>query len=165
MSEKKEKPEKGAKKPPLVPILGACVVLVGGGTFVFGQKVGAKSAPVTIIKEEKLPGVRLTLEEMVVNLKGDDKFIKVTPEIEFKKPAGEGGGGHGEGGAEKEFAGFVSRIEGAITLVLRATSVEQLSDQEGIERVQRRMVAQINEAVEEKEGKVKGVVLGKFATQ
>ncbi len=171
MSEKKEKTassgdEKGGgkKKPPLVPLLAAAVVLVGGGTFVFGQKVGAKSAPVTIIKEENLPGVRVKLDEMVVNLKGAGQFIKATPEVEFKKPA-EGGGGHGEGGAEKEFAPFVSRIEGAITLVLRDTSVEKLRDIEGIEAVEKKMVAQINKAVEEKEGKVKGVVIGKFATQ
>ena len=170
MSEKKEKAadgeKNGKKKPPLVPLLAAAVVLVGGGTFVFGQKVGAKSAPVKIIKEENLPGVRLKLEEMVVNLKGDDQFIKATPEIEFKKPAGEGGGGHGEeGGAEKEFAPFVSRIEGAITLVLRDTPAEKLGDIEDIEAVEKKMVAQINKAVEEKEGKVKGVVIGKFATQ
>jgi flagellar basal body-associated protein FliL len=171
MSSKKEKAPadgaegaKGGKKLPLVPILAAAVVLVGGGTFVFGQKVGAKSAPVTVIKEENLPGVRMKLEEMIVNLKGEDQFIKATPEVEFKKVA-EGGGGHGEGGPEKEFEPFVSRIEGAITLVLRETTVEELSSNKGVEAVERKMVHEINEAIEEKEGKVKGVVIGKFATQ
>ena len=145
----------GKKKPPLPIIIGVVVLLVGGGTFVFGKKVGAGSK-----KPEKAPpGQRLKLEEMVVNLKNPDQFIKTTPEVEFKKPAGKGEG------AEKEFAPFLGRIEGAITLVFRSTPVNKLGTGEGIKQIERQMVSQINEAIEEPEGKVRAVTIGKFATQ
>lgn len=151
MSEAKESAK---KKPPMIPILAGAVLLVGGGTFFFGQKVGAGSKKP--IKEP--PGFRLKLDEMVVNLKGQDQFVKATPEVEFKKAAA------GEEAA-KEFEKFTGRIEGAITLVFRATPVEELSNPEGLEKVQHKMVEQINEAMDEPEGKVKEVTIGKFATQ
>jgi flagellar basal body-associated protein FliL len=156
MSEAKEGGEAPAKKKPPVAIIAvAAVALVGGGTFVFGKTVGAKSAK----PAPEPPGFRLKLDEMVVNLKGDNQFIKATPEVEFKKP-----GAGGEKAAEK-FAEFTSRIEGAITLVFRATPVDALDSGEGIEKVQHKMVATINKAIKESDGKVKEVTIGKFATQ
>lgn len=151
MSESKDSSK--AKKPP-IPIIAGAVLVVGALTFFFGQKVGAGNK-----KPEKAPpGYRLKLEEMVVNLKDRDQFIKATPEVEFKKE------GKGEEAA-KEFESFVSRIEGAVTLVFRATPVDKLGSGEGIEMVQRQMVSAINKAIEEPEGKVKHVTIGKFATQ
>ena len=162
MSEKKGAgagaPAAGKKKPPMPLLIGVAVLLVGGGTFVFGQKVGAGSKK----SEKEPPGVRLKLDEMVVNLKNPSQFVKATPEVEFKKPAPKGGGG--EEGA-KQFGGFVGRIEGAITLVFRATPVEKLASGEGIKKLERQMVDEINRAIDEPEGKVRAVTIGKFATQ
>lgn len=142
------------KKLPLPVIIGVVVALVGGGTFFFGQRVGAGTAK----PKEEPPGHRLKLEEMVVNLKDRDQFIKASPEVEFKKP------GQGEA-SSKEFEAYVSRIEGAITLVFRSTPVEKLGSWEGIEQVERQMVTKINTAIKEPTGQVKDVTLGKFATQ
>ena len=157
---KDEVPDKksGAKKPlPLLPIIAAAiaVLLVSGATFVFGQKVGAsgKKPP------KEPPGFRLKLEEMVVNLKGRDQFVKASPEIEFKMP-----GRRGEEDAKK-FAEYTSRIEGVLTVVFRATPVAKLETRAGIEAVEKQMIEQINQTVQEKNGKVRDVVIGKFATQ
>ena len=155
MPEAKETADsKGKKKPPLMPVIAAAVVVIGAATFFFGQKVGAGSKK----PRKEPPGYRLKLDEMVVNLRAPDQFIKATPEVEFRKQ------GHGEEAA-RAFEPFVSRVEGAITLVFRATPVERLNSAEGIRQVERQMIRQINHFVEEPEGKVKGVVIGKFATQ
>lgn len=152
MSEAKE----GGKKKPPIPMIAGAVAVVAIATFFFGQKVGAGSKK----PEKEPPGYRLKLEEMVVNLQGRDQFIKASPEVEFKRP----GKGGGEEGA-KEFEPFVGRIEGALTLVFRSTPVEKLGNWEGIKQVERQMVLQINSSIEEPEGKVKAVTIGKFATQ
>ena len=143
-----------AKKPP-IPMIAGVVAVVGAATFFFGQKVGAGSRP----PEKELPGYRMKLEEMIVNLRDRDQFIRTKPEVEFKKPAPAGEE------AAKEFEHFTSRIEGAITLVFRSTPVDKLSSGEGIEQVERQMVQQINKAIKEEEGHVKDVTIGKFATQ
>lgn len=158
---KEESKAGGAKKKlPLMPLLAGAIVLVGGGTFFFGQKVGAGN----VKKPEKpKPGIRVKLDEMIVNLRDPDRFIRAAPEVEFKKEAKPGGGEGDE--AAKEFAPFLSRIEGAVTLVFRDTTVNKLGSEEGIQNLERQMVRAINAAVEEPEGKVKDVTLGKFATQ
>lgn len=154
MSEAKVAADNKQKKPPLLPVIAAALVVVGAATFFFGQQVGAGSkAP-----KKGQPGYRLKLEEMVVNLRDRDQFIKVTPEVEFKKQ------GRGEE-ATRAFEPFVSRVEGAITLVFRGTPVERLNTEAGIRQVERQMIRQINHVIEEPEGKVKNVVIGKFATQ
>ena len=145
--------KKKKKKPPL-PIIAGAVAVVGALTFFFGQKVGAGSKKP--VKEP--PGYRMKLDEMVVNLKDREQFIKTTPEVEFKKQAA------GEEGA-KEFGKFTARVEGAITLVFRATPVNKLGSGEGLKQLERQMVMEINKTLEEPEGKVKDVTIGKFATQ
>ena len=145
---------KGKKKPPLLAVIAAAVVVLGAATFFFGQKVGAGSKK----PKKEPPGYRLKLDEMVVNLRNPDQFIKTTPEVEFKKE------GHGEEAA-KTFEAFVSRVEGAITLVFRATPVQRLNSEEGIRQVERQMIRQINRVIAEPEGRVRDVVIGKFATQ
>lgn len=154
----KPKDEKAKKGLPIPMIAGVAILVIGGATFFFGQKVGAGSKPPEKVKEP--PGFRMKLGEMVVNLRDRDQFIKATPEVEFKKAVA----GHGEEAA-KEFEHFTSRIEGAVTLVLRSTSVDMLSSGGGIRQVERQMVSRINVAIEEPEGKVKNVTIGKFATQ
>ena len=162
MSEsKKEKSKEGAAAPAKklpIPVIAGAVAVVGAVTFFFGQKVGAGSKK----PEKEPPGVRMKLEEMVVNLRNPNEFVKATPEVEFKKP--DTGGGHG-GGAGKEFEPYVSRIEGAITLVFRSTPVDKLNSGEGIKQLEAQMVTAINKAIDEPEGHVKGVTIGKFATQ
>jgi flagellar basal body-associated protein FliL len=157
MSEEKvtSAPEGGKGKKWMVPAIAGGLVIAGAATFFFGQKVGAG----TKRPEKEPPGYRMKLEEMVVNLRDRDQFIKATPEVEFKQS-----GARGEKAAG-EFAPYISRIEGAITLVFRSTPVDKLSSGEGIKQVERQMIARINASIEEPEGQVKDVVLGKFATQ
>ena len=142
------------KKLPL-PLLAGAVVLIVAATFFFGRTVGASSRKSANAKRE--PGYRLRLEEMVVNLRGQDRFIKIAPEVEFAKPAKES--------KPEDFEPFVSRIEGVMTVVFRATPMEGLENEEGIRRVERQMTERINRTLTEPEGKVRNVTLGKFATQ
>ena len=150
MAEKNEK--QTPKKLPL-PLVAGAVVLLVAATFFFGRTVGAGSHGPA--KQE--PGYRLKLEEMVVNLRGQDRFIKASPEIEFQKPA--------RASAAEDFEPFISRIEGLLTVVLRATPLEGMETEEGIRRVERQMTERINRSITEPEGKVRNVTLGKFATQ
>ncbi len=62
----------------------------------------------------------MKLEEMVVNLRDRDQFIKATPRSSSKS--------RGRTAQRRpEFEHFTSRIEGAITLVFRSTPVDKLS--------------------------------------
>ncbi len=152
MAENAEKTENQRPRKLPLPFLAGAVVLLIAATFFFGRTVGAGSPK----KPRKpAPGYRLKLEEMVVNLRGRDRFIKVAPEVEFAKPA--------KTSTSDNFSPFISRIEGVLTVVLRVTPLDALETEEGIRRVERQMNELINRAIVEPDGSVRNDTQRKIA--
>ncbi len=164
MAEKQSAPEKPVEdKPvkekkrrvPILPIIAIVVVLnvLLVGKIYMGRVAKKSPAESSKIKKEEPVGVKVPLEEFLVNLAGSSEhYLKATFAIGLRK-----------GETEESIKEEVAPIRDAILSVLTSKQADELATESGKEKLKKDMVGKINKEIGGE--KVLKVYFMSFATQ
>ena len=143
--------KKGA---PILPIIGVVLILnmvMVGKIFMGGGGAAKESGKAE--KHEEVVGVKLPLEEFLVNLAGNnDHYLKATFNLGLRK-----------GETEEKFKEEIAPIRDAILSILTTKQPEDLATEAGKEKLKKEMVEKINKELGG--DKVVKVYFMSFATQ
>ena len=144
--------KKGA---PILPIIGVVLILnmVMVGKIFMGGSGGGAAKENKAEKHEEIVGVKMPLEEFLVNLAGsNDHYLKATLSLGLRK-----------GETEEKLKEEVAPIRDSILSILTTKQPEDLATEAGKEKLKKELVEKINKEIGG--DKVVKVYFMSFATQ
>lgn len=131
----------------IIAVVVAVSALIGGKVVISGHKTSAKKTEST-----DQVGAKVQLEEFLVNLSGNDHYLRATLSLGLKK-----------GLTEESVKDDTAPIRDAINSVLSSKKVDELTTEEGKERLKGEIKDRVNHELGN--DKVARVYFTAFATQ